>query len=149
MSIVNRCDSTEAVGHRMIKQPAASVPDGVSVVNNSVKQLSVPSGSEVEAPWLDSSLADNPLVATELALEFDDKAYDGDKKEHKVIAKKVISSLPVTESLSKESVNAWKALAGIYDKVMIVDNIESARNVVQLLTTKYKSFIHACDTEVK
>jgi DNA polymerase I len=149
MSIVNRCDSTEAVRHRMIKQPAASGPDGVSVVNNSVKQLSVPSVSEVETPWLDSSLSDDSLLATESALELDDKAYDGHKKEHKVIAKKMISSLPATESLSKESVNARKALAGIYNKVMIVDNIESARNVVQLLTTKYKSFIHACDTEVE
>ncbi|GJN39544.1 hypothetical protein PR202_gb28669 [Eleusine coracana subsp. coracana] len=149
MSIVNRCDSTELVNHSMINQPARYVSAPVNVVNTSVKQLSASSGSNVETLWLDSSLADNPLHTSEAASELDDKAHDGDyKRECKIVAKKVILSLPITESFSKESENARKVLAGIYDKVMIVDNIESARSVVQLLTTKYKGFIHACDTEV-
>ncbi|KAK3122846.1 hypothetical protein QOZ80_8AG0619190 [Eleusine coracana subsp. coracana] len=149
MSIVNRCDSTELVNHSMINQPARYVSAPVNVVNNSVKQLSAPSGSKVETLWLDSSLADNPLHTSEAASELDDKAHDGDyKRDCKIVAQKVIPSLPITESFSKESENARKVLAGIYDKVMIVDNIESARSVVQLLRTKYKGFIHACDTEV-
>lgn len=150
MSVVNRCDSTELVNHSRINQPLGSVSDPVGVVNNSVKQSSVPSGSKVETPWLDTSLAGDPVPTTEAALELDDKAHDGDyQSEHKIIAEKVIPSLPITEYFSKESENARKVLAGVYDKVMIVDNIDSARSVVQLLTTKYKGFIHACDTEVK
>lgn len=42
-------------------------------------------------------------------------------------------------AFSEESLKARKALASIYGKVL----------VVKLLTTKYKSFIHACHTEVK
>ncbi|EHA8590584.1 DNA polymerase I A, chloroplastic [Cocos nucifera] len=39
-------------------------------------------------------------------------------------------------------------LARIYDKVVVVDNISTAKKVVQMLITKYRNFIHACDTEV-
>ncbi|XP_010905964.1 DNA polymerase I A, chloroplastic isoform X2 [Elaeis guineensis] len=39
-------------------------------------------------------------------------------------------------------------LAQIYDKVVVVDNISRAKKVVQMLMTKYRNFIHACDTEV-
>lgn len=35
----------------------------------------------------------------------------------------------------------------VSDKIMVVNNIESARQVVQKLTTDYKNFVHACDTE--
>ncbi|XP_078180200.1 DNA polymerase I A, chloroplastic-like isoform X2 [Carex rostrata] len=36
----------------------------------------------------------------------------------------------------------------VYDKIMVVNNIETARQVVQKLTTEYRDFVHACDTEV-
>lgn len=39
-------------------------------------------------------------------------------------------------------------LTRIYDKVVVVDNILTAKKVVQMLITKYRNFIHACDTEV-
>ncbi|XP_064981504.1 DNA polymerase I A, chloroplastic isoform X2 [Musa acuminata AAA Group] len=42
----------------------------------------------------------------------------------------------------------WKQLARVYDKVIVVDNVSTARRVAKLLMTKYKNFIHACDTEV-
>ncbi|XP_042452291.1 DNA polymerase I A, chloroplastic-like isoform X2 [Zingiber officinale] len=35
-----------------------------------------------------------------------------------------------------------------YDKVIIVDNVSTAKEVARLLITDYKNFIHACDTEV-
>lgn len=38
-------------------------------------------------------------------------------------------------------------LALVYDKVVVVDNISTAKKVVQMLITKYRNFIHACDTE--
>ncbi|TVU43033.1 hypothetical protein EJB05_09464 [Eragrostis curvula] len=149
LSIVNRCDSTELVRHSMVNQPARSVSAPIGVVNNSVKQLNMPSGSKVETLWRDCSAADHRLPATGASLGLDDKAHHGDyEKEHKLVAKRVVPSLPTTATFSKESANAREELASIYNKVLIVDNIESARNVVQLLTTKYKSFIHACDTEV-
>ncbi|RLM60798.1 hypothetical protein C2845_PM14G04030 [Panicum miliaceum] len=86
---------------------------------------------------------------TEVILELDNKVHDGDgKKVKKLVVKKRVSSLPTKASFSKESVEARKEVAAIYDKVLVVDNIQSARTVVQLLTTKYKNFIHACDMEV-
>ncbi|KAF6136840.1 hypothetical protein GIB67_030125 [Kingdonia uniflora] len=39
-------------------------------------------------------------------------------------------------------------LSHIYEKVLIVDNIPAAKKIVELLTTKYKDLVHACDTEV-
>ncbi|XP_042407988.1 DNA polymerase I A, chloroplastic-like isoform X2 [Zingiber officinale] len=36
----------------------------------------------------------------------------------------------------------------VYDKVIIVDNVSTAKEVARLLITEYKNFIHACDTEV-
>ncbi|XP_002445146.2 DNA polymerase I A, chloroplastic [Sorghum bicolor] len=152
-SIVNRHgNSQELVRHRMVNQPVQSVPAPISVVNNSAKCLSMPRASKVEIPWRDYSPAEDPLLDkanTEVILELDDKVHDGDdKKEKKLVVKKVVSPLPTKAVFSEESLKARKALASIYDKVLVVDNIESARSIVKLLTTKYKSFIHACDTEV-
>ncbi|TKW08718.1 hypothetical protein SEVIR_6G042200v4 [Setaria viridis] len=136
-SIVNRHENTELVRHSMINHVQSVFP--VSAVNNSVKQ-SMPRGPNV-------TLRD--ISNTEAVLELDDKVHDGDdKKVKKPVVKKWVSSLPPKASFSEESVKARKALAGIYNKVLVVDNIESARTIVQLLTTKYRNFIHACDTEV-
>ncbi|XP_066325911.1 DNA polymerase I A, chloroplastic-like isoform X2 [Miscanthus floridulus] len=152
-SIVNRHgNSQELVGHSMINQPVQSVPAPISVVNNSAKCLSMPRASKVEIPWREYSPAEDPLLDesnTEVILELDDKVHDGDvKKEKKLVVKKVVSPLPTKAAFCEESLKARKALASIYDKVLVIDNIESARSIVKLLTTKYKSFIHACDTEV-
>jgi len=150
-SIVNRHgNSQELVGHRMVNQPVQSVPAPISVVNDSPKCLSMPRASKVEIPWRDYAPAEDPLLDkpnTEVILELDDEVHDGDdNKEKKLVVKKVVSPLPTKAAFSEESLKARKALASIYDKVLVVDNIESARSIVKLLTTKYKSFIHACDT---
>lgn len=138
-SIVNRHENTELVNHSVINQPVQSV----FPISNRVKQ-SMLRGSNLEIPWHDVS-------NTEVILELNDNVLCDDKKKKgkKLGVKKVVSSLPTKASFTEESVKARKALAGIYDKVLVVDNIESARSIVQVLTTKYKSYIHACDTEVK
>uniref|UniRef100_A0A0E0MPY5 DNA-directed DNA polymerase n=1 Tax=Oryza punctata TaxID=4537 RepID=A0A0E0MPY5_ORYPU len=152
-SIVNRHgDDQELVGHRMVNQPVQSVPAPIRVVNDSPKCLSMPRASKVEIPWRDYAPAEDPLLDksnTEVILELDDEVHDGDdNKEKKLVVKKVVSPLPTKAAFSEESLKARKALASIYDKVLVVDNIESARSIVKLLTTKYKSSIHACHTEV-
>lgn len=40
-----------------------------------------------------------------------------------------------------------KLIKQIYDEVLVVDNVSKAKEVVALLTTKYRDHIHACDTE--
>ncbi|KAK3027958.1 hypothetical protein RJ639_039425, partial [Escallonia herrerae] len=40
-----------------------------------------------------------------------------------------------------------KRLIGIYEKVLVVDNISLAKDVVRLLTYRYRHLIYACDTE--
>ncbi|XP_019055571.1 PREDICTED: DNA polymerase I A, chloroplastic/mitochondrial-like isoform X2 [Nelumbo nucifera] len=39
-------------------------------------------------------------------------------------------------------------LSHIYKKVLVVDNIAVAKEIVRMLTTRYKDLVHACDTEV-
>jgi hypothetical protein len=39
-------------------------------------------------------------------------------------------------------------LNSIYDSVLVVDNVTIAKEVVQMLTNKYRHLVHACDTEV-
>ncbi|RAL44098.1 hypothetical protein DM860_015019 [Cuscuta australis] len=44
--------------------------------------------------------------------------------------------------------NLCERLESIYDKVLIVNNISLAKEVVSKLTNEYRNLIHACDTEV-
>lgn len=39
-------------------------------------------------------------------------------------------------------------LNSVYDSVLVVDSVSAAKEVVSMLTTKYKNLVHACDTEV-
>lgn len=64
------------------------------------------------------------------------------------------STSKVTNTLSKKSCEVVDPqheqrtkLLRIYDEVLVVDDISTAKIVVQLLTTKYRHLIHACDTE--
>ncbi|GLU23615.1 hypothetical protein SLE2022_396070 [Rubroshorea leprosula] len=41
-----------------------------------------------------------------------------------------------------------KNLSSIYGRVLVVDSISLAKEVVGMLTTKYRDLVHACDTEV-
>lgn len=39
-------------------------------------------------------------------------------------------------------------LNGVYDSVLVVDSVSAAKEVVSMLTVKYRNLVHACDTEV-
>lgn len=43
----------------------------------------------------------------------------------------------------------YKRLLQIYDKVLIVDSIPMAREIVGMLTNQYRHLVHACDTEAR
>ncbi|PNT61954.1 hypothetical protein BRADI_5g23367v3 [Brachypodium distachyon] len=149
-SLANRHANVELAKHHVTSHAAGAVLALTSVVNDDIKSLSRPSGSEVKIHWPNGSKVDASLPKireVEKIMQLDDKAidgYDGDE----CASKTTVQSSPVKAPLSKEAEDARKALATIYDKVLVVDTVKSARSVVQLLTTKYKSFIHACDTEV-
>lgn len=71
------------------------------------------------------------------------------------VSKETIEGQYVSSKTSQDQVNAPRKpenlraeLAREYDKVLVVDNILAAKKVVQLLTTAYRRFVHACDTEV-
>ncbi|CAL4898351.1 unnamed protein product [Urochloa decumbens] len=107
-----------------------------SVVKHENKQVHRPNESEVEAHLMTS-------------LPFDDKVTDGyAKDENECSTKDTVQPPPARAPLSKESIDARKALGTVYEKVLVVGDVKSARRVVQLLTTKYRNFIHACYTEV-
>ncbi|KAF5178143.1 Dna polymerase i a protein [Thalictrum thalictroides] len=46
------------------------------------------------------------------------------------------------------SIDFRQRLSSVYDKVLVINNILSAKEVVGLLTTVYRDNVHACDTEV-
>uniref|UniRef100_A0A453RWA4 Uncharacterized protein n=1 Tax=Aegilops tauschii subsp. strangulata TaxID=200361 RepID=A0A453RWA4_AEGTS len=150
-STVNRYANTDLVKCSLTNRFAHAVSTPRSVVNNHNKLSSMPSRSKAEISLHDWSSMEAPLPNfsnTEATSEFDGNANVGYENKHKLFAKKVAPSSPEKISLTNESKSTRKALAGIYDEVLVVDNIDSAENVVRLLTTKYKSFVHACGTEV-
>ncbi|CAN6241070.1 unnamed protein product [Urochloa humidicola] len=151
-SLANRHANMEPAKHHMINRAAAAASALASVVKHETKPSNRPNESEVEAPWPNGSKfhASLPKISeVETSLPFDDKATDGyAKDENERSPKETVQPPPARAPLSKESIDARKALGTIYEKVLVVDDVKSARRVVQLLTTKYRNFIHACDTEV-
>lgn len=53
-----------------------------------------------------------------------------------------------TTKQSSQQLDLRKRLNSIYDSVLLVDNITIAKEVVGMLTNKYRHLVHACDTEV-
>ncbi|KAL5216394.1 hypothetical protein ABZP36_007795 [Zizania latifolia] len=142
----------ELAKHHMMNQAASAVSALTSVVNDDIEPLNWPSGSEFKTQWpngskIDASVLKIPKV--EMSMQFDDKSRDGyDGEERECTAKKTVQHSPAKAPMSKESKDARKALATVYDKVLVVDSVKSARSIVQFLTSMYRNFIHACDTEV-
>lgn len=56
-----------------------------------------------------------------------------------------LASKPKKDDASSEE--RKRKLTKIYDKVLVVNNVSTAEEVVKMLTTKYRNLIHACDTE--
>ena len=44
--------------------------------------------------------------------------------------------------------NLRERLGCIYDKVLVVDTVSAAKEVVGMLTNQYRHMVHVCDTEV-
>ncbi|CAN6236396.1 unnamed protein product [Urochloa humidicola] len=152
ISLANRHANTEPAKHRMINCAAAAASALTSVVKHETKPVNRPNESEVEAHWPNGFKfhASLPKISeVETSFPFDDKATDGyAKHENEFSPKETVQPPPARAPLSKESIDARKALGTVYEKVLVVDDVKSARRVVQLLTTKYRNFMHACDTEV-
>lgn len=90
------------------------------------------------------------LVANDLSLG---KEFDVDVLSYR--AKGINGKLPVAnsdhfleEAQTDCEQNSRLKLCSIFDKVLVVDNVTSARKVVHMLTHEYRDLIHACDTEV-
>lgn len=151
-SLANRHANTESAKHHAINRAAAAASVLASVAKDETKPVNRHNESEVATQWPNGSKfhASLPKISeVETTLPFDEKATDGHAKdENECSPKEAVQPSPARAPLSMESIDARKALGTIYEKVMVVDNVESARKVVQLLTTKYRNFIHACDTEV-
>ncbi|KAK8622888.1 hypothetical protein V6N13_117787 [Hibiscus sabdariffa] len=57
-----------------------------------------------------------------------------------------VASIEETDIVPRDDIH--KQLARIYAQVLVVDNISAAKEVVLMLTTKFRHLVHACDTEV-
>ncbi|KAF8660159.1 hypothetical protein HU200_057723 [Digitaria exilis] len=151
-SLANRHANMESAKHHVTNRAAAAASALASVVKDETKPVNRPNESQVETHWPNGPKFHGflPKISeVETSLPFDDKAADGHAKdENECSPMETVQPSPARAPLSKDSIDARKALGTIYEKVMVVDNVKSARRVVQLLTTKYRNFIHACDTEV-
>ncbi|KAL8505596.1 hypothetical protein ACS0TY_016731 [Phlomoides rotata] len=77
-----------------------------------------------------------------------DKDYEIKNKETVSVADDCFSE-PLGEKIAAPEYSELHGkLSQVYDKVLLVDSIPAAREVVRMLTIQYKDFIHACDTEV-
>ncbi|CAI9773443.1 unnamed protein product [Fraxinus pennsylvanica] len=65
---------------------------------------------------------------------------------HKCIVADIANGTQI-EQITRESKNTFERLRTVYDKVLVVDSISAAREVVGLLTNQYRHLVHACDTE--
>lgn len=74
---------------------------------------------------------------------------NGDKSVEVGFGERKMSELNVKEHMSHQEVSEMhqKRLARIYDKVLVVEDLKTARKVVNMLTTKYRELLYACDTE--
>ncbi|KAJ4745777.1 DNA polymerase I [Rhynchospora pubera] len=64
-------------------------------------------------------------------------------------SERLLDSKKANQEISeKKPKDARERLRQVYNEVLVVDDIEEAKRVVRLLTTKYRDFMHGCDTEV-
>ncbi|KAA8523705.1 hypothetical protein F0562_010128 [Nyssa sinensis] len=59
-----------------------------------------------------------------------------------------IKPIPVEEAEGLCQHSIRERLCRNYDKVLVVDNIVAAKEIVRILTNQYRHLVHACDTEV-
>lgn len=107
--------------HTMEKKSHCDIAVDNIVTEKNARQYNAPVQNHSKERRNDSSVTEQPLE------------YAGSKISHQGI-----------DALNQSQRN----LLPIYDQVLVVDDISTAKNVVHLLTTKYKDLIHACDTEV-
>lgn len=76
-----------------------------------------------------------------------EKDWEKEVNGHDTINSRVELFSKQPEFGAKES-DLRKRLQTIYGKVLVVDSVHVAKEVVRKLTKKYKDLVHACDTEV-
>ncbi|KAG9153800.1 hypothetical protein Leryth_005925 [Lithospermum erythrorhizon] len=127
-------------------------------LNGSNKQTSL---QVIDSPRLVQKIDAQPSILhtnkrfqeeTERSFAVDDNTINNDSTDGIPSRKSTENhSLPdksTTDTKASISTDLQTRLGCIYDKVLIVNNIDVAKEVVSLLTNQYKHLIHACDTEV-
>ncbi|GJN26286.1 hypothetical protein PR202_gb14207 [Eleusine coracana subsp. coracana] len=136
-SVANRHASTELANHR-VNRAAGAVSALTSVVKEDSKPVKRLNGYEVEAHWPNGSKFCDSLPKISEVKQFDEKDSDNNlTDEHQASPDKTVQPSPAKAPLSQEALDARKALGTVYEKVLVVDDVKSARSVVQLLTSKF------------
>lgn len=73
----------------------------------------------------------------------DEKIANGGNKKDPDLSETYV----VETSAERTNVHLREKLNRIYDKVLVVDNIVAAKEIVEKLTNQYRHLVHACDTE--
>ncbi|RAL43501.1 hypothetical protein DM860_012642 [Cuscuta australis] len=97
---------------------------------------------------LETKIEDNMLEKT--FMQGEGIPTPGTKSNHAVLGglRQVQPANSTTKEKSTAKANLRERLESIYDKVLIVNNISLAKEVVCKLTNEYRDLVHACDTEV-
>ncbi|KAE8680208.1 DNA polymerase I B [Hibiscus syriacus] len=105
---------------------------------NGSKQLKVSIGAEVSS---------DDLLEWPVSDDIQDRGHmDPNMTTMEKANENGVTSIEGTHLVSREDIH--KQLSRIYEQVLVVDNITAAKEVVLMLTTKYRHLVHACDTEV-
>lgn len=80
-------------------------------------------------------------------LDFSNTRPSGTARSHESTSKVMHTLTKNSCEVVDPQLHQQTKLLHIYNEVLIVDEISTAKTVVQMLMTKYRDLIHACDTE--
>ncbi|KAK8951116.1 hypothetical protein KSP39_PZI003355 [Platanthera zijinensis] len=82
-----------------------------------------------------------------IIVEKTEQTSNAKQSAHRIIVEKSEQTSSVKEA-DVPTKEIKENLAKIYEKILVVDNVTTAKQIVRILTKKYRNLIHACDTEV-
>ncbi|VFQ68579.1 unnamed protein product [Cuscuta campestris] len=126
-------------------------PNQIQSVNSTATEKGTAKGNLRERQpieLLETKIEDNKLEKT--FMQGEGIPTPGTKSNYAVLGglRQVQPANSTAKEKSTAKANLRERLESIYEKVLIVNNISLAKEVVCKLTNEYRDLVHACDTEV-
>ncbi|CAN8288344.1 unnamed protein product [Cochlearia groenlandica] len=118
--------------------------------NNSIATLHEESVSVMQSEPVVTLPSKNLEVGTkvDVKLEVDVKPKRlVSEKSSAIVSDESLITIPKVEKAAEHS-KIRENLEKIYEKVLVVDNVSAAKDIVAMLMNQYRNLVHSCDTEV-